>query len=258
MKTHFARRPLISALLAISAISVAQAAPVTYTPLHDSLRRRAISTYNAHDYAGAEALDTQAIEADFTDPYAWASRSGSREALGNKDDAFRDNSTFIIAKQVQGLNEEDQDVFNMELAAAHLRNAKYWFKKDEMLRAYVESVVAVEADKTHGAGLYPDPWVMRADVNYALGDFDQAQTCLQYAQNIDPKIVRSFTKEEARQNALKHRPFQLTADLNPQLDAARAADQSGDRKEAYRILNSLIEIRPLGPLHTDEVFAPTI
>lgn len=241
----------IGLLYLLAGSTCAQAAPAAYTPLHNSLMDQARTAIIARDYKKAEQLYTRAIEADFSDPSGWGARSVNRESLGNKEDAFRDNSTYIAAEYVLGLNDRDQDVFNLELASAYRRNAEYWYKKDDLLRAYVESSVAVRVDKTSGSGYWAEAWLAHADNLYALGDYDQAQTCLGFAQgilaatlHIDPKTVRSYTREGARQNALKHKPFQEMVDLRSQFSAAQRADESGDTKLAFSIYNAIIEIQP--------------
>ena len=225
--------------------SAAFAAPGDINQSHNELMTRAASALDARDFKKAEELYTRAIDSDFGDPGGWSGRGVARKALGKDDDAFDDYSTFVVAKQFKGFGDSQDMFYNLDLSVGYQRIAEYRLKKNDLLRAYAESFVSVRIDKTAGEGTFALAWLTRADIQYALGDLEQAEICLQNAQKIEPTLTRAYTQEGARKNALKHKPFQETADLSAQIAIGRKAEQEGKTGEAFAVYNAMIEAQPL-------------
>ncbi|WP_395094330.1 tetratricopeptide repeat protein [Armatimonas sp.] len=198
------------------------------------LMKRASVLSDAKDWAASEKLYTQAIALDPKETNAWLNRGYVRGNQKNYAGAIADVSSGLVALALSPTP-------NTRLQAIGFANrASYWLRKDDARRALVDAIIACKADET-----FPSAWLNRADAQYALGNLEQANICLERVRSNKGSATRDFTAEGAQQNALKNKPLDVAAYTTASFDAAYKAQNDGKDAEALAGYGSILEKSPM-------------
>ena len=188
---------------------------------------------DSKNWTESEKLYSKAIALDPKEWSAWTNRAFVRNELMNYDGAISDSSSGMAALALLGTG----SARNRSIGFSN--RSSYWLKKNEFRRALIDSVVACTLDETHTSA-----WLNRADATYALGDLKNAEICLANMRNAKGNATRTFTEEGARQNALKNKPIDEKAVLDPVFQTAYKAQKEGKTAEALAGYNGVIELNP--------------
>ena len=198
-----------------------------------ALMKKAQAALDAKNGTEAEKLYGQAIFLDPKDGTAWLQRGYIRAQNKNYDGAIADASSALVAI---GLTPTPTPRLR---AIAYTNRADSWNQKGEPLRALIDTVIACQVDDKFAIA-----WLVRADAQYNLGNFSQATICLQKAKALDPKIVRSYSEEIAKSNALNHKVLDDKFDSVAPFAAAYQADKDGDTATAITGYTNILEVSP--------------
>ena len=227
---------LACALLPASSAHAKQEATVK-TPEQteeQKLYSQAYLALDAKKWAEAERFYNQSIALNPKRSFAWFERSDARGEQGDMAGAIADSDTGIVATML--LPEKLSTTY---WAVPFLHRAKQELKRDEVKRALVFAVLACEA--------WPQlqtAWLARADANYTLGNYEQADVCLQKYRENKGDETRNFTREGARQNALKYKPIDQKPDTSGMFENAEKLRTGGKPAEAALLYSEMIEKNP--------------
>lgn len=198
------------------------------------LMKRAQELSTAGKYVEAEKLLDRAIPLDPKDNLGWLLRGYVRMMQKNYDGATSDDSSGLVALALS--NPSDVHL----RAIAFTNRAAAWNDKGEPYRALVDALAACGAEAT-----FAKAWLVRADIQYALGNLDQANICLEKARMIDAKVSRTFTADVAAANARKFKPIDDKADVNPAFKAAVQLQNEKKNDEALAAYSAILATNPL-------------
>ena len=225
------------ASLSLTAIigTIAVAAPIYAKEADDRVEivKQARAALDAKNWEEAEKLYTKAIVLDRKEATAWFSRGYVRGNRNNYDGAIADTSSGLVALALSGKSTAHNR------AVGFANRASYWFKKGEFRRALVDSIVACKVDET-----FLSAWLNRADAQYALGNLEQANICLEKIRSNKGSVTRDFTTEGARQNALKNKPLDEKADITALFNVAYKDKSNLHTADAIKGFTEVIEKNP--------------
>ena len=219
------------ALFAAALCLVAAPAVAQTTADRPALITQARAKMDARAWAEADTLYTQAITLDSHDPEAWVMRGFARAVGGNPDDAVADNSAALVAATLAG------DARSK--VVAYTNRADVWNRRREPLRALLDSAAACKISEG-----YAPAWLARADAQYLLGDFAQAQAALARARALQPTATRPYTEAGAKANTQGRQPINDGVDTAGAFIAAVEAAQKGEWQQAVKAYGLITEVRP--------------
>ena len=222
------------ALIPIAAMTGGLCAPVfAQNADRAEIVKQADAARDAKNWADAEKLYSRAITLDPKETNAWLNRGYVRGQRGDNDGAIADVSSGLVALALSSAP-------GVRLRAIGFANrSAYWLQKGDPRRALVDSVIACKADET-----FPSAWLNRADAQYALGNLEQANICLERVRSNKGSATRDFTAEGARQNALKNKPLDEASYAPASFDAAYKAQNEGKNDEALAAYSAILEKSP--------------